>query len=107
GGGAVADNFRFTAGSDSAPGAADTISDFVHNIDTSALGAIDAGTSVMGNPPFAFCGNNGGTNTHTVTWFESGGNTIIHADVDGDTVPELEIVLTGTALGLTAADFIL
>jgi len=106
-GGVGADKFIFASESDSAPGAADTIADFVHASDIIGLGLIDANTSVVGNQIFAFGGHNAATVANTVTWFEDSGNTIIHADVNGDTTPELEIVLTGTGLGLTAADFVL
>ena len=60
-----------------------------------------------GNQAFAFGSNSATTTAHTVTWFESGGNTIIHADVNGDTVADFELTLTGTGLGLTASDFVL
>jgi len=44
---------------------------------------------------------------HHVTWYESGGNTVVQADVTGDTVVDFAINLTGVGLGLTSADFVL
>jgi hypothetical protein len=44
---------------------------------------------------------------NSVTWFESGGNTIVQADVNGNTTADLTIVLTGLHHNLTASDFIL
>jgi Ca2+-binding RTX toxin-like protein len=48
-----------------------------------------------------------GVTAHHVTWYESGGNTIVQADVNGDTTVDFAITLTGVGLGLTSADFIL
>jgi hypothetical protein len=42
-----------------------------------------------------------------VTWFESGGNTVVQADSNGDTSADVMIDFTGTTLSLTALDFIL
>jgi hypothetical protein len=43
----------------------------------------------------------------SITWFESPGNTMVQADVNGDTVADLRIVLAGTDLGLSSSDFVL
>ena len=43
----------------------------------------------------------------SITWFESAGNTIVQADVNGNTVADLRIVLAGTGLGLSSSDFVL
>src|SRR5215470_13355724 len=56
---------------------------------------------------FLFGGNNSAVVAHSVTWYESGGNTIIQADVNGNTTADLVIVLTGVGHTLTAADFVL
>jgi len=44
---------------------------------------------------------------NAVTWYESGGNTIVQIDNTGNTVADMQIVLTGTSLHLTASDFVL
>jgi hypothetical protein len=50
----------------------------------------------------------GTTPTANGLWYEeSVGNTILNADINGDTSSDFQIVLVGTELGLTAADFIL
>jgi Ca2+-binding RTX toxin-like protein len=82
-------------------GQGDTITDFVHRSDKIDLSAIDPG--VLAFTP-------GATTTvvaHTVNWFESGGATIVAADVNGDTTADFQIALLGTGLGLTVTDFIL
>ena len=47
------------------------------------------------------------TVANRVTWSESGGNTIVRMDNNGDTTADSQIVLVGTGLGLDATDFIL
>ncbi|WP_208647119.1 hypothetical protein [Mesorhizobium kowhaii] len=42
---------------------------------------------------------------HSVTWYEGGGNTIVQADVDGNTTADLTIILTGINHNLTGLDF--
>jgi Ca2+-binding RTX toxin-like protein len=108
-GGAGLDQFLFTASADSSPSAPDLITDFVHGGDIIDFSAIDANTSsnASGDQPFAFAGPNSNVVANSVTWFESGGNTIVQADVEGNTTAELTIVLTGINHNLTASDFIL
>ena len=48
-----------------------------------------------------------GVTAHHVTWYESGGNTIVQADTTGDAVVDFAITLLGTSLNLTATDFVL
>ena len=52
---------------------------------------------------------NGTTAAANRIWYtESGGNTTLHFDTDSNTAnDEMTIVLIGTGLGLTSADFIL
>ena len=106
-GGLDADRFVFSALADSAPGTPDLLTDFEHGIDIIDLSAIDANTSLSGNQAFAFSGQNANVVARSVTWFESGGNTIIQADVNGNTTADLMITLTGTNHTLSATDFIL
>jgi VCBS repeat-containing protein len=106
-GGSGADFFVFLARSHSVPGTPDIIEDFVKGIDRIDLSAIDANTRRNGDQDFAFAGRSTGVVANSVTWFESGGNTVVQADVDNNRTADLQIVLLGTNLGLTAADFIL
>ena len=106
-GGSHADTFVFKATADSGPGTQDLITDFAHGTDFIDLRAIDASTSSKGNQAFVFGGHNSNVVAHGVTWFESGGNTFIQADVNGNATADLLIALTGTNHHLTATDFIL
>src|SRR5262249_8253407 len=106
-GGLGNDQFVFAAITDSTVGAPDTITDFVHGLDKMNLTAIDADPSVTLDQAFLFGGNNANVVAHSVTWFETGGNTIVQADVDGDTNADLHINLTGINKGLVATDFLL
>jgi hypothetical protein len=53
----------------------------------------------------------GGEDSHVVAnsviWFENAGNTIIQADVNGDTTPDIRITLSGIGLQLNEFDFFL
>src|SRR4029078_13371093 len=94
-GGTGADTFVFKATTDSRSTAPDLITDFTHGSCIIALSAIDANTSSSGNQAFLFGGQSTSTVAHTVTWSESGGNTIIHADANGNATADLVITLTG------------
>jgi len=106
-GGLDADRFVFNALADSAPGTPDLVTDFVHGTDIFDLSAIDANTTSAGNQAFAFGGQNANVVAHSVTWFESGGNTIIQGDVNGNTTADFKITLTGINHNLSVSDFIL
>jgi Ca2+-binding RTX toxin-like protein len=108
-GGIGNDVFVYSATSNSTTAAPDTITDFIHLQDVINVSAIDANTSffAFGNQAFAFAGSNPGTVANSITWSESLGNTIIRGDVNGNTTPDFQIVLTGTGKNLTAADFVL
>ncbi|MDX8514511.1 VCBS domain-containing protein, partial [Mesorhizobium captivum] len=106
-GGLGADTFYYGATSESAASAAnDTITDFVHGVDKIDLSAIDA-AAAPGDQAFLFGGQNSATVANSITWSESGGNTIVHVDVTGNTTADFQITLTGVNLGLTASDFVL
>lgn len=99
-GGAGTDDFVFEFISDSYAGAGnrDTISDFVVGTDDIDLSNID-GLSFVGTTAF--------TNTAgEVRFDESGGDTIVQVDSDGDGSADLEIFIDGVT-GLSANDFIL
>jgi Ca2+-binding RTX toxin-like protein len=104
-GGSGADRFVFNETSDSSPDAADVITDFVHGTDTIDLSAIDADTSSSGDQAFTNFIQSMSVFDHGVSWFESNGNTIVQADVNGNTTADLTIVLTGTNLNLSTTDF--
>ncbi|MER9307145.1 VCBS domain-containing protein, partial [Mesorhizobium sp. M0496] len=109
-GGTGSDTFYYgPTVTDSAPGVGnfDTITDFVHNVDKIDLSSIDANTVSGGDQAFLFGGSNANTVANSITWSESGGNTIVHVDINGNTTADFQITLTGTGLGLTASDFIL
>ena len=106
-GGAGADRFVYSAFADSTPAQLDVIQDFVHGADMIDIAAIDANAAKNGNQAFAFAGQNSGVVANSVTWYESGGNTFVQADVNGDTTADLRIELTGTSLHLSASDFLL
>jgi Ca2+-binding RTX toxin-like protein len=114
-GGLGNDIFLFTATADSIPNipkasqTQDTIADFVHGQDRIDLSAIDANSKVKDIQHFAFAGQNTNVVANSVTWYESSeGNTIVQADVDGNTkTAEFAATLTGVNLHLTASDFIL
>jgi Ca2+-binding RTX toxin-like protein len=107
-GGAGADRFVFAAPTDSSPATSDVVADFVHGTDKIDLSAIDANSKVKNDQAFVFvAGQNPNTVANSVTWTESNGSTIIHADVNGDSSPELTIRLSGINLQINANDFIL
>jgi Ca2+-binding RTX toxin-like protein len=108
-GGTGADRFVYTALSDSnSVDGVDQINDF-DAADVIDVSAIDADTSTKKDQAFAFAGENSGVVANSITWHEDGGNTIVQMDVDGNLTngAEMEVVLIGTSLNLTASDFIL
>jgi Ca2+-binding RTX toxin-like protein len=109
-GGTDADTFVFNTIAESGPSAPDVITDLVHGIDVINLSAIDAATGGginSGNQTFGFGGQNANVVAHSVTWFESNGNTLVQVDVDGNASADLTIMLTGINLNLTQQDFLL
>jgi Ca2+-binding RTX toxin-like protein len=114
-GGGDADRFVYTAVTDSQTGAGnfDTIADFNGVNDTGTddvidLSAIDADPGTLGDQAFTFvAAQTSGVQAHAITWEQTGGNTIVRIDVDGNTGngAEMEIRLTGVH-NLTAADFV-
>jgi serralysin len=105
-GGAGADTFVFAAVSESTNTARDTIWDFEEGSDKIDLHAIDANTSVAGNQDFLFFGSSATSVFNSVTFTQSGGNTIVSADINGNSAPDIVITLAGLH-NLTQNDFIL
>ncbi|MEA2921827.1 MAG: large repetitive protein, partial [Bradyrhizobium sp.] len=110
-GGAGKDNFVYKAVNDSSSsGGIDTIYNFAaagssqDTIDFSAITTITATQGALANAS---------TNVaaHSVAWIESGGNTIVYANTstaaETQGHADMEIILTGINLNLTASDFIL
>jgi hypothetical protein len=115
-GGAGNDSFVYSATTDSAVATSDTIQDFVSDFmsvassDLINLSAIDARTQFgqFGNQAFNFvAAQNAGVVANSITWSESGGNTIVRGDVNGNTTADFQIILIGTGKNLVAADFVL
>jgi uncharacterized protein YegL len=106
-----ADIFDFNATNESGHTipTADVIGDFGNGADKIDLVTIDADTVAIGNQAFVFDINGAplvdpGVVAHHVTWWETGGNTIVQLDNNGDTTADMMIVLTGIH-PLTAANF--
>ena len=118
-GGLGNDVFDYNAISDSGvgPGNRDVITDFQADADALAnndaidLFGIDANPGTGVDDEFTFVANatpavNPGVQANSITWYQSGGNTIVQVDNTGDTTAELEIELTGLHT-LADTDFIL
>jgi Ca2+-binding RTX toxin-like protein len=109
-GGAGADLFTFTAVSDSAPGAADLITDFTGGRkggDKIDLSAIDANTNTLANDAFHLVKGFTGHAAELYASYDKGsGMTNVYLDVDGNGSADMVIHLSGH-LNLTSGDFIL
>jgi Ca2+-binding RTX toxin-like protein len=106
-GNAGRDTFVFRGTSDTPPSGPDVVTDFVHGVDRFDFSGIDARLQSTGNQAFAYAGQNAGAVANSITWYESGGNTIIQGDIGGNTTVDFMVVVHGTNLQLTASDFIL
>ena len=107
-GGAGGDTFVFAAVAQSGTtaGTRDVIADFQHGIDKIDLSAIDAKSGGSDNA-FLFGGLSTSPIANSVTWYETGDQTIVQLDNNGNKTADMTIALAGTGLGLTAGDFIL
>ncbi len=99
-----ADRFVYRALTDSAPDTPDLILDFGSG-DRIDLSAIDARQG-PGNNAFRFIGSDGFESAGELRYSQGLGLTIIQADIDGDGIADLEIILEGR-IDLGAGDFIL
>lgn len=105
-GGAGADIFRFRP-SDVAAGGRDVITDFQRGTDKIELSLIDAKAGTAANDAFSFIGTAAFTKKAGELRFEKvGGDSIVHADTNGDGVADFSIVLKGIG-ALAANDFTL
>ena len=99
-----ADLFVFNAAAESALGAnRDTISGFVSGIDDIDLRAIDANLGLVGNQAFGFGVQPLAYGVWTVA---SGPNLLLRADVNGDKLADMEILLQGLTSAVKG-DFLL
>jgi Ca2+-binding RTX toxin-like protein len=107
-GSAGADTFVFIAITDSPDTARDTIADFEVGTDKIDLHAIDANTAsgATGNQDFLFFGSSPNTVANQVTFTHLDGNTIVSADTNGNSTPNIVFVLAGLHT-LSANDFVL
>jgi Ca2+-binding RTX toxin-like protein len=110
-GGTGNDVFKFRNATDSGLGlAADKVTDFVIGADRLNFVRIDANASVAGDQAFGFVGTAAFTNTGVgqIRYQDTGINLLVQADVNGDGIADMEVVLQGVTGGtLTAADFVL
>lgn len=103
-GGLAADRFRFTSTTDAGTGASkDIIADFSQaqgdKIDLSSLGVT---LSIHGMAAFTSPGSFG-----QIRWAQSGSDTLIQIDTNGNTTADMEILLQNfTAANLIAEDFL-
>src|SRR5262249_36301178 len=110
-GGAGADSFVYKAVSDSTVAVAgrDSIGDFSHaEGDRIDLSAIDAdGNAGNGDTTFTFLGSGAFTGVgHELQVVATGGVQVIQADINGDKIADMAIVVIG-ATTLVAGDFVL
>jgi Ca2+-binding RTX toxin-like protein len=111
-GGTGNDRFDFDALADSGPGAlADLILHFVRGQDKIDLPNIDAVAGTTTNEAVRFVGEALFSGVAGELCFERvdgiSDRTLVQADVDGDRVADLEILLDNGLIPLTAADFVL
>jgi hypothetical protein len=111
-GGGGNDQFRYFSSADSGVGVAnsDRITDFTIGVDRLNFALIDADAALAGDQEFSFIGTDAFTNTGVgqIRYTNSGTDLLVQADVNGDGVVDMEIILQGLNGGtLTAGDFIL
>jgi Ca2+-binding RTX toxin-like protein len=107
-GGSGADKFVFGARADSSGSALDTIIDFSRaELDRIDFAKIDANMIASGNQAFSFIGAGAFTGSAgQLRYVQSGGVTDVFGDVDGDTIADFQIHLTGN-INFVAGDFVL
>ena len=108
-GGSGNDTFQFRDGDfGGTRSVADVITDFSQaDGEKIRLNLVDANTVAGGNQAFAWLGTGAFTGVAgQLHYAQAGGNTYVEGDLDGDSVADIFIALTGT-INLTAADFVL
>lgn len=99
------DLFMFTTVNDSYAQARDKITDFELGVDKIDMRLLDANTNLAGNQDFVFGGQGNTVRPNGIVFAFEGGDTIIRADLNGDSQAEVEILLVGEKQ-LTAGDFL-
>jgi Cadherin domain/RTX calcium-binding nonapeptide repeat (4 copies) len=107
-GGTGADTFVYNLTTDSVVGARDIITDFSRTqLDKISLNPIDANANVTGNQNFTFIGTAAFSNVAGQLRYEQlSGNTFVSGDVNGDSVADFSIQVTGL-ISFIATDFVL
>ena len=107
-GGTGADRFTLLATSESTFASMDVITDFARaQGDKIYLNAIDARTNVGGNQAFTFIGTSAFSGTSgQLRYDQSGGNSFVMGDVNGDMVADFRIQVNGL-ISFIATDFVL
>ncbi|MGE0653025.1 MAG: Ig-like domain-containing protein [Alphaproteobacteria bacterium] len=107
-GGAGADRFVFASASETGLGAArDVIVDFMSDIDTIDLAAIDANTTMKGNQAFSgILVDTFGGLAGQLRVADSGSDLLVSGDINGDAIADFEILLRDVA-SLSRNDFVL
>jgi Ca2+-binding RTX toxin-like protein len=109
-GGAGNDRFDFDLVSHSPAGPAlrdSIVGGFSHGFDLIDLATIDANTLVGGNQAFSFIGSAAFSGVAgQLRYTNYSGNVIIDADVNGDSLADMQILVAGTTF-MAGADFIL
>jgi Ca2+-binding RTX toxin-like protein len=110
-GGAGNDVFKYANASDSGLGAgSDRITDFTIGQDRLNFVRIDADAVTAGDQAFSFLGTAAfaATGLGQLRYLASGADLIVQADVNGDGVADVEVILQGSGgQVLTGADFVL
>jgi Ca2+-binding RTX toxin-like protein len=106
-GGAGADNFRIGYFESGTGSGADRISDFDQGTDLIDISGWDANTGVGGDQAFSFVGSAAFSSTAgELRAFLSGADTVIQGDINGDSVADFQIYLTGN-IAIVSSDFTL
>ncbi|HEY5722485.1 MAG TPA: calcium-binding protein [Allosphingosinicella sp.] len=106
-GGADADNFRIGYYETGTGSAADRITDFEQGTDLIDISGWDANTGVGGDQAFSFVGSAAFSGTAGELRADvSGGDTVIEGDINGDSVADFQILLTGN-IAIVSSDFTL
>jgi serralysin len=110
-GGSGSDQFRYFTTADSGLGSeSDRITDFTIGSDKFNFFLIDADAATAEDQAFSFIGTGAfaATGIGQIRYEDSGTDLLVQADVDGDGLVDMEIILQGLNGGtLTAGDFIL
>jgi serralysin len=105
-GGGGSDRFQWVSAGDSGPARPDTILDFAQGQDKIDLSAIDANSITSADESFAFIGTEAFTGrSGEVRYSTQSGDVHVFADLNGDRVADLEIVVADLS-SLSGADFV-